>query len=40
MDSKNGKKNCCYICLEIPKKPIYPSGCTHPLCRRHLKVKK
>lgn len=28
----------CYICLETPIDPIYPGGCTHALCRSHLKV--
>ena len=29
----------CYICLENLKDPIYPSGCTHGICKYHLKVK-
>jgi hypothetical protein len=28
----------CYICLENPVDPIYPGGCTHVLCKTHLKV--
>ena len=28
----------CYICLELPLDPIYPGGCTHALCKSHLKV--
>jgi len=28
----------CYICLEKVKEPIYPAGCTHALCGKHLKV--
>lgn len=28
----------CYICLELPSEPIYPGGCTHALCKSHLKV--
>ena len=30
----------CYICLDIPVEPIYPGGCTHALCKSHLKVHK
>ena len=30
----------CYICLELPVDPIYPGGCTHALCKSHLKVHK
>jgi hypothetical protein len=30
----------CYICLDIPVDPIYPGGCTHALCKSHLKVHK
>jgi len=37
---KNDEKDNCYICLEKVKDPIYPAGCTHALCRKHLKVKK
>lgn len=36
----NNEKQNCYICLESPVEPIYPAGCTHPLCKKHLKVKK
>ena len=32
------KKNKCYICMEIPLVPIYPAGCTHCFCKKHLKV--
>ena len=28
----------CYICLELPKDPIYPGGCNHALCKKHLRV--
>ena len=28
----------CYICLDNPVDPIYPGGCTHALCKSHLKV--
>ena len=30
----------CYICLDNPVEPIYPGGCTHALCKSHLKVHK
>ena len=30
----------CYICLDNPVDPIYPGGCTHALCKSHLKVHK
>ena len=36
MSNKN--KNECYICLEISLFPIYPAGCTHGFCKKHLKV--
>jgi len=36
---KIDEKDNCYICLEKVKDPIYPAGCTHALCRKHLKVK-
>ena len=29
----------CYVCLEIPKDPVYPAGCDHALCKNHLTVK-
>ena len=32
-------KNKCYICIENPKEPIYPAGCTHPFCKKHLKAR-
>ena len=32
------QKQKCYICLEPPVEPIYPGGCTHALCKAHLKV--
>ena len=28
----------CYVCLDIPQEPIYPGGCTHVLCKKHLRV--
>jgi hypothetical protein len=28
----------CYICLDIPQEPIYPAGCIHGLCKKHLNV--
>lgn len=28
----------CYICLEKIEEPQYPAGCTHGLCKKHLKV--
>ena len=28
----------CYICLDDPQSPIYPAGCTHVFCRKHLRV--
>ena len=34
------KKYECYICMESLKNPIYPSGCTHGFCKKHLKVNK
>ena len=34
------KVNNCYICIEKLKDPIYPAGCTHGFCKKHLKVKK
>ena len=35
---KETQQQKCYICLELPVDPIYPGGCTHGLCRAHLKV--
>ena len=35
---KETQQQKCYICLELPVNPIYPAGCTHGLCRAHLKV--
>ena len=35
---KETQQQKCYICLELPVDPIYPAGCTHGLCRAHLKV--
>ena len=32
------EKNVCYICMDTLKEPIYPSGCDHGICRKHLKV--
>ena len=32
--------NKCYICFEIPFSPIYPGGCTHGFCKKHLPVSK
>ena len=32
------RKLVCYICLEKLKDPVYPAGCTHGLCKEHLKV--
>ena len=26
----------CYICLEKINDPIYPSGCKHGFCKKHL----
>ena len=34
------KKNDCYICMESLNDPIYPSGCIHGFCKKHLKVNK
>ena len=35
-EKKNDNK--CYICLEKINIPIYPSGCSHGICKKHLKV--
>ena len=32
------EKNVCYICMDTLKEPIYPSGCDHGICRKHLKI--
>jgi len=32
------KINNCYICLEKVEEPIYPAGCEHSFCKKHLKV--
>ena len=32
------KINICYICLEAINIPVYPAGCTHGICKKHLKV--
>ena len=32
------KKNICYICIDNIEEPIYPSGCIHGFCKKHLKV--
>ena len=34
------KKIDCYICMENLKDPIYPSGCTHGFCKKHIRVNK
>ena len=34
------KKIDCYICMEALKDPIYPAGCIHGFCKKHLKVNK
>ena len=26
----------CYICLGKLEEPIYPAGCTHGICKKHL----
>ncbi len=39
MDKKSeGTENgdVCYICMEKPKNPIFPSGCHHSICSEHL----
>ena len=32
------KNNICYICMENIQNPIYPAGCTHGFCKKHLTV--
>ena len=34
------RKNTCYICLEDILVPIYPAGCEHGFCKKHLNVSK
>lgn len=34
------KTDDCYICLEKLIMPVYPAGCTHGICEKHLRVNK